>query len=388
MVAIVTSIMAPPLLRWTVPKIEMNDEERERLEREADAEQSFVANIKRVLIPTRCSVDSQFAAKLVGYLVRDEEIEVTSMYLERSAKSADRSQGGGLGRRVRELLTDGGSSGDPAGDGARSVGERDGEDDDAFGPGPLGGTDDADGTGVPLREDEDRCFDAMAAQLSLDGGADLRSITRVEETNATQTVLAEAEQGYDLLILGASERGARASDPLFGAIVDDIIVNAPCPVMVVNTHDSPEVLEEGNEVNRILLPTAGTEYNRHAAEVAFAMARDREAIVDIVHYVDPSTRGDRYVDRPDVHTLVEFGEEIVDQTADRGRKMGAKVNTHVLVAESEPEEEILQLAEELDHDLIMMGTNLRPVTQRAFFGHRVEYIIKNASCPVAVLSSV
>lgn len=379
--AIVTSIMAPPLLRWTVPRIEMSDEERDRLEREEQAATSFFADIKRILIPTRGSVDSQFAARLVGCMVRDEEIEVTNMYLARGeGQTTFRNNPVGWTRR---LLTDGGrreanggqKSDSPPMPSQETVLNREESGDDGE---------------LPLAEDPDRCFEVMETHLDIDGAADLRNIVREEQTSATETVLAEAEQGYDLLTLGASERGARPDDQLFGAELDSIITNAPCPVMVVNAHEEQarhHLSTDTETINRILLPTAGTEYNRHAAEVAFAIARNRNAVVEILHYVNPPRQVDQYIDQPDVQSLVEVGEEIVDETADRGRRMGAEVNTRVLVAEDEPQEEIIGLVEEEGHDLVMMGTSTRPVTQRAFLGPRVDYIIRNAPCPVAVLSS-
>ncbi|WP_327050829.1 cation:proton antiporter domain-containing protein [Halomicrococcus gelatinilyticus] len=38
-------------------------------------------------------------------------------------------------------------------------------------------------------------------------------------------------------------------------------------------------------------------------------------------------------------------------------------------------------------DLVVLGSNWRPLSRRAFLGHRVEYVVRNADCPVAVLSS-
>ncbi|WP_254546322.1 cation:proton antiporter domain-containing protein [Halomarina pelagica] len=363
MVAIVTSIMAPPLLRWTVPRIEMDDEERE-----AERERNFVANLKRVLVPTRGSEDSQFAARLVGLMTRGEEIEVTNMYLARRGAAAADSRRSASGGWFARLLPDGGSPSASA-DVATA----------------------ADGDPSP-RDDPARCFEVMAERLALDDDNDLRNVVREETTGATETVLAEAERGYDLLVLGAAERGARPNDPLFGAAVDRIVVNAPCPVMVVDAHEDRTTGRYGvdeNPIQRILLPTAGMQYNRHAAEVAFAIARDRNAMVEIVHYVDPPRRNDRFVARrnQNVRSLIEFGEEIVDEAADRGRRTGVEVSTRVFVAREEPEEEMLRLIEEGGHDLVLMGSSIRPVSERAFFGHRVEYIIKNAPCPVAVLSS-
>jgi Kef-type K+ transport system membrane component KefB/nucleotide-binding universal stress UspA family protein len=384
--AIITSIMAPPLLRWTVPRIEMSDEERERLEREADREGSFVANIKRILIPTRGSVDSQFAAHLVGCMVRGEDIEVTNMYLGRGEGQRATFRTNPIGW-TRRLLPDGGQSDDdsqrtsedpPTPSQETVLDSNGGEDEDMIDETP------------PPADDPDRCFEVMENHLTLEEPATRRNIIREEQTSATETVLAETEQGYDLLTLGASERGARLNDQLFSAELDSIITNASCPVMIVNAHEEQakhHLSTETETINRILLPTAGTEYNRHAAEIAFAIARNRNARVDILHYVNPPQQVDQYIDQPDLQSLVEVGEEIVDQAADRGRRMGAEVNTRVLVAEDEPQEEILGLVEDDGYDLVMMGTSTRPVTQRAFLGPRVEYIIRNAPCPVAVLSS-
>src|SRR5437870_5890365 len=48
--AIATSLMAPPLLRWTMGRVEMGEEERRRLETEDLKREGFVGNLKRVLL--------------------------------------------------------------------------------------------------------------------------------------------------------------------------------------------------------------------------------------------------------------------------------------------------------------------------------------------------
>ena len=75
--AIITSLMAPPLLRWTLSKVEMGTEEKERLEAEERERGSFVGNLKRVLIPTAGAPGSRIAARLIGLLMADEDVEVT-----------------------------------------------------------------------------------------------------------------------------------------------------------------------------------------------------------------------------------------------------------------------------------------------------------------------
>lgn len=62
MVAIVTSLMALPLLRWTLSKVVIGEEEAQRLQQKEHASRSFIKNIHRVLIPTRGGANVQLAA--------------------------------------------------------------------------------------------------------------------------------------------------------------------------------------------------------------------------------------------------------------------------------------------------------------------------------------
>ena len=66
-------------------------------------------------------------------------------------------------------------------------------------------------------------------------------------------------------------------------------------------------------------------------------------------------------------------------------KLGAEVEAR-LVEATRPEEVIMRIAADEGFDLIMVGSSLRAVPTRAFFGHRVESILRSATCPVAVLS--
>ena len=38
-------------------------------------------------------------------------------------------------------------------------------------------------------------------------------------------------------------------------------------------------------------------------------------------------------------------------------------------------------------DLIVLASSRRGVTQRAFFGHLVDHVLRHATCPVAIVSS-
>ena len=371
LIAIVTSLMAPPVMRWSLPKIKMSAEERNRLEREQRRQHSFVGSIGKVLFPTRCSPASQFAAQLVGAIAGDEGIEVTSMFVRRDS-------GGPTGRLARVarrlgLPTRVGSRyARPRTDGAGESGARtEGEPADWTTPtGPV--------------DNPERCLSLTRYQLDLPN-TQTRTIVRSALPSATEAVVSEAE-GYDLLVLGSTANKTRPTESPFGAVIDEVVRDAPCPVMVVRS-DVEGTLTDPVPIGRILLPTTGTRYNRHAAEIAFTIAKHYGASVEVVTIVSPPPIADRFIDRPDLTNARALGEEIVDAEADLGRSMGAVATTNAIEAEREPHEELVALAKSGDYDLVVLGSSIRPTTQRAFFGHRVEHVLRNAPCPTVVVSS-
>ncbi len=81
---------------------------------------------------------------------------------------------------------------------------------------------------------------------------------------------------------------------------------------------------------------------------------------------------------------VKIGEDILAKTAAPAEAMGVKVTTDVLVADH-PEQAILERAQKRA-DLVVLASGRKPVTDRAFFGHRIDYLVSHADCPVAVVS--
>ncbi|MDQ6928538.1 MAG: cation:proton antiporter [Actinomycetota bacterium] len=318
MVAIVTSLMAPPILRWTLSHVVPTEEEQTRLENEDRRRESFVGNLKRVLVPVVPGGNGQsaMAAKLLGLLVKEEDVEVTSLALQ--------SDGDGRERRPQ----------------------------------------------TPV----------------LDELEDARSITRTDDRQHSEIILAEARRGYDLLVLAASERRADGHGPLFDDFIDDVIQESPCSLLVMTSRDGDDPDERLDRLSRghILVPISGSDADRYAAEVAFAMASQRGAEVDLVHVVSGPQHALRMGADEAILNAVKIGEDIVTKTGALGEAMGVTVNTDVLVAD-QPEQAILERAERRA-DLVVLASGRKPVTDRAFFGHRIDYVISHADCPVAVVS--
>jgi Kef-type K+ transport system membrane component KefB/nucleotide-binding universal stress UspA family protein len=326
MVAIVTSLMAPPLLRWTLGHVEPGEEERNRLEAEERRKESFVGNLKRVLLPVRGNGDSDIAATVVGLLVAEEDVEVTSL-----------------------LLTQPGNG-----------------------------------------QDVERAKQAVGAHVE---HARTRRVKH-EDDSPSDVILDEARKGYDLLVLGATERRSRGEGSLFDRFIDDVIQESPCPLLVVsargcangsgNGHGSAPSLD-GLTGGHILVPTSGSPDDRYAAEVAFSIAAHCNSTVDVVHVVSGPQHTVRLGGDEAIGHAMEIGEDLVGTIAELAGSVGASVETDVLVADH-PEHAIVERAQQRA-DLIVLATNRKPVTQRAFFGHRVDYVVGHAPCPVVVVSA-
>src|SRR5690606_18526439 len=67
--AMTTSLMAPPALRWTLSKVVPEEQELERLRQEELAAGSLVAGIRRVLIPVRFRPDRNIIHRIESHLI-------------------------------------------------------------------------------------------------------------------------------------------------------------------------------------------------------------------------------------------------------------------------------------------------------------------------------
>lgn len=340
LVAIVTSLMAPPILRVTLRRVPFTDEERRRLDAAARRETSFVAGLNRVLLPTRGGTNSLLAARLLALAIGAERgVELTSMTVVGTRK-------------------------------ASSV-----------------------GVAEPGR-DKHREADAAKAALDAVEGflhtidpSDRRRLIQPARGSVLDTLMAEVRRGYDLLVLGATSDGDNGTDEsLFGTLADRLVQDAPCPVFVVSHRDELRAEQIADlPLRRILLPTAGAGAGKHAVELACAIAQATNATIEIGHILerDPST--EPWVKPSDRHDAEQIGQELLGSTAEEVRQTGVTLRTHIETG-TRVEVGITHLAEQLEADLIVLSSSLRPVSRRAFFGHRVDHILAQARCPVLVIS--
>jgi Kef-type K+ transport system membrane component KefB/nucleotide-binding universal stress UspA family protein len=335
MVAIVTSLMAPPLLRWTLSHVQMGEEEAYRLTQEAMARRSFIKNVRRVLIPTRGGLNVQLAAQLVSHLAYQNPIEVTTLFVLTQGRHPQPATPNELDQNPRAKVAIG----------------------------------------------------AVADEIELPPGQTLARKVMYGD-NLASIILGEARRGYDLVVLGATEQQG-VGGSLFNFLVDQVVQDAPCPIMIVKSglefaegETAPLICRR---LSRILVPTSGTEASRCAVEVASTIAAHSGAVVSLLHVVNqPQQHEYLLFEQQPLPSVLEMTHQILELQAALATDLGAQVQT--VIREGIPEREILNFAQEYQVDLIVLGTSVRMVTGRVFFGHRVDAILSKTACPVAVVS--
>jgi nucleotide-binding universal stress UspA family protein len=190
----------------------------------------------------------------------------------------------------------------------------------------------------------------------------------VVDDDPVHSILVEAERDYDLMILG-TPTVAHPSEGLFGRMIDDLVKLSPCPTLLVRGTTGDEGLR------RILVPTNGTNAARRAAELAFAIATERTE-VEGLHVITPSTMG----------ASRERAAEVTAELELVGDAMGKTPRTRVRHGET-AEAGIIAYIDEIEPDLLILGTEVRAGTTRLHLGPRVESLVRSARCPVVVINA-
>jgi len=91
--AVVTTLIMPPTLRWALSRLPLQEEEHARLEREAFEAKGFLPNVERLLLATDSSPNGKLALRLAGLIAQSRGITTTILRLGRETpKSANRGE--------------------------------------------------------------------------------------------------------------------------------------------------------------------------------------------------------------------------------------------------------------------------------------------------------
>jgi nucleotide-binding universal stress UspA family protein len=205
--------------------------------------------------------------------------------------------------------------------------------------------------------------------------------------------IAQAARNYDIDVATVVTHGRRGlARALWGSTAEEIIAEAPCPVLTLRPpqHDFVEHRGSATEIrlNRILLATNFRPSSIAATHLARELADTAKAELHAVYVI-----GD-YFEQISVmfpeggrSALSRMRAEVNERMQTFAGEGHGGVLTHI--AEGRPYAEIVRLAAQIDADLIVIGTSVHASLfgGAAALGSELERVVRNAPCPVLCVPS-
>jgi nucleotide-binding universal stress UspA family protein len=139
---------------------------------------------------------------------------------------------------------------------------------------------------------------------------------------------------------------------------------------------------------KILVPTDGSEFTKHAVDVAIELAGLSNGKVTAIYVLDKTVYSSSPMDTAliNVHDALEKeGTMATSYVVERARAAGVEVEEKLI--DGVPSRVILQEAEAGGYDIIVMGSLGRTGLSKLLMGSVAEKIVQNAKCPVLVAKS-
>jgi Kef-type K+ transport system membrane component KefB/nucleotide-binding universal stress UspA family protein len=333
--AVTTTMVMPPMLRWALARIPPTGEEKQRLEREHAEEKDFVPKVERLLITADQSEDGKLASILGGLFAGSRNIMATVLDLglkEHETPSV-----------VKEKIEDWVKL----------------------------------SMGFAMRKEEHHGDEAMGASPHTQLNIQLST----EEPSAA--VLKEVKKGYDMIFVGLKQALLSNGEKpdTFHASIAKIVSDSKGVLAIVVTKDqmAPELRMRTMD---ILVPTSGAEYSRRAGEVAIAIAKACGSGVTALHVYPPQKEG-LFMRRIREH--LEPARALVRSLQELGKREGVPVKTIVKVRRA-PEPVILRQIKKGKHNLVVLGVNARP-GEKLFFGPKAKVLLERVPCSLLLVIS-
>ena len=224
--------------------------------------------------------------------------------------------------------------------------------------------------------------------------ADRRGIavtTRVATGIPSEEVIAAARmEDSDLIVVGTRGKTGLAH-VLLGSTAERVIRGAPCPVLTVRTEPADNqdegVFSRPITLERILVPVDFSDCSLDAFEYGVEVAKQAKASLMLLHVLEPVSYGldfdlGHIRSREDVRET--WTKRLVELASSRQHP---DVAVDFRLRGGLPADSILDSAQTLPCDLIVMGTHGRRGIAHALSGSVAEAVLRKARCPVVAVRS-
>lgn len=136
----------------------------------------------------------------------------------------------------------------------------------------------------------------------------------------------------------------------------------------------------------ILIATDGSNDSELAIRRAVDLANETDAVLHLAyvmilsHWMVPDTLSDAQYQR-----LEEDARRLLDEQAEKAQAAGGVTLQKHLKVGRRADEELIKLAEEIDADMIVVGSRGAGTISQAFMGSDAESIVRHADRPVLVV---
>ncbi len=225
-----------------------------------------------------------------------------------------------------------------------------------------------------MREDGERLLDRITSLLPMNAGPVTRQLQL--GTPAEAIVTAAEQQKVDLILMGARGLGP-VKERLLGSVSHRVLTLAPCATFIVSA--------PVKALQKVLLPLQGP-YDAEAALRFLDRKPFRETVELILMTVVPTTKPPWPAHEAAARELEKQAllgaQDFLDNVASRVTPLGYTSKT--VASLGSPASVILQEADKIRPDLILMGTHGRRGVTRFVLGSVSHALLHAAKYPVLV----
>ncbi|HEY1476009.1 MAG TPA: cation:proton antiporter [Pseudolabrys sp.] len=371
--AVLTTLAMPPTLRWALTRVPMRKEEKQRLEREAQEEKGFVANLERLLIAVDDSPNGKFASRVAGMLAGTHGMPTTVLHIKDAAKIESKKL---EDKDSPTKIPNAAKAAEQKDDAEKSEKQDKGKTADKDEKPDKAQEKKAEKAGDAVKQAAELIKSKQKAEEKVDTPVQVTTI--VHEAPGPDVIAAEAEKGYDLMLIGVEKTTHRGKD--FHESVQSLAKGFDGPLAI--TAARGDLAEKPAGKLSILVPVNGTEPSRRAAEVAITIARATKAQIAVL-YVAVRGNGKRGV-RRGIRTR-RYEEAILKDIVAIADGYNMSLRTAVL-ADDAANDAILNEAARRKHNLIVMGVGRRP-GEKLFFGDTAAALLEKSERSLLFVAS-
>lgn len=180
----------------------------------------------------------------------------------------------------------------------------------------------------------------------------------------------------DLIVMGT--HGRKGLEKVFlGSVAENVLRRAPCPVLTIGPLVRVDP-ERAVAMKRILLAANFSRASDLAAAYAFSLAQENQALLDVIHVIEPQKTGELVHPSELVASCLCRMRALVPPEAELW------CEPHTMVEVGEPAEQILNVAKARRAELIVLGTKSAAAAPGAAHipWSTTHKVIAGAECPV------